>query len=586
MVVTLRADFLDHPLRYREFGELLRTGMVVVTAATDDELAEAIERPAARAGVRFEPGLVSTIVNDVQDQPGGLPLLQYALTELFSARTSDLLTFEGYEATGGVVGALGRRAEELFQGLDQSGQAAARQVFPRLVTVDPAAQDTRRRVRRRELRQLELEPAALEEILDRYGEHRLLTFDREPLTRSPTVEVAHEAILGQWERLRVWVAGRREDLLLHRRLVEAVDEWEEAGRQPDYLPREGRLVQFESWARTTDLAITAIEREYLVQARAVADAAAQRRARRRRAILTGFASLAVAASLLAVFALVQRGDARASANRAVAERLGAQALLKDDLDRSLLLARESVNQYESVATRGNLLAALLRSPAAIGLLHGDGDRQQRVAASPDGRLVATGDNDGTLTFFDLETMRPSGAPLELATKEFAGPIWAMEFSPDGKTLAVAAQGLTRLVLVNVTTRSVRLIEQLPTDRLVRQFNHHGLAYSHDGGTLLTSETLFGDDGAPLRTEIVFRDGETGRRLERKIDVGSMGTRSPRGTPDLRVSFSSDERWVIAGDSKSAAVWDAATGVRRWTFAPSVALAVSPAGSEIALGQED
>src|ERR671935_1426700 len=155
VVLTLRADFLDHPLRYPEFGELLRAGMVAVAAPSEDELAQAIERPAKRVGVRFEPGLVSQIIADVHEQPGALPLLQYALTELFAARTSGVLSLEGYVATGGVVGALGRRAEELYEHLDSRAQAACRQVFLRLVSVDPTGQDTRRRVRRRELRQLE-----------------------------------------------------------------------------------------------------------------------------------------------------------------------------------------------------------------------------------------------------------------------------------------------------------------------------------------------------------------------------------------------------------------------------------------------
>ncbi|MDQ3874040.1 MAG: protein kinase, partial [Actinomycetota bacterium] len=266
LVVTLRADFLDHPLRYPEFGELLGAGLVTVPAPSEDELAEAIERPAATVGVRFEPGLVSQIVADVHDQPGALPLLQYALTELFAARTSDVLTLEGYRATGGVVGALGRRAEELYARLDAPAKRACRQVFLRLVAVDPAGQDTRRRVRSRELRGLELEAGALDAILGRYGEHRLLSFDREPLTRTPTVEVAHEAILDQWERLRSWIDERREDLLFHRRLAEAMAEWEDAGRDPEYLPREGRLVQFEAWAGATDLALTAGEREFLAEA--------------------------------------------------------------------------------------------------------------------------------------------------------------------------------------------------------------------------------------------------------------------------------------------------------------------------------
>ena len=91
----------------------------------EDELAEAIERPARRRRRSFEPGLVAQIVADVRDQPGALPLLQYALTELFAGRTGDALTLEGYLATGGVVGALGRRAEELYARLRPSAQAAA-----------------------------------------------------------------------------------------------------------------------------------------------------------------------------------------------------------------------------------------------------------------------------------------------------------------------------------------------------------------------------------------------------------------------------------------------------------------------------
>src|SRR5262249_4841349 len=208
--------------------------------------AAAIERPALAAGVRFEPGLVSRIVSDVRDEPGALPLLQFALTELFASRASDVLTLEGYRATGGVIAALGRRAEELYESLGRAGQDAARQVFLRLVGVDATGQVTRRRVHRRELRRLELESSTLDEILDRFGEHRLLSFDRDEVTRSPTVEVAHEAILDQWDRLRAWIDERRADLLQHRRLIEAVEEWQEARGSKDLLPPEAPLVQVES----------------------------------------------------------------------------------------------------------------------------------------------------------------------------------------------------------------------------------------------------------------------------------------------------------------------------------------------------
>ena len=482
VLVTLRADFLDHPLRYPEFGELLRAGMVAVAAPSEDELAAAIEWPARRVGVRFEPGLVSEIVADVRDQPGALPLLQYALTELFAARTSDTLTLEGYVATGGVVGALGRRAEDLYTRLRPSAQAACRHVFLRLVGVDPAAQDTRRRVRRSELRQLELEPGAVEEILARYGEHRLLTFDREPRTRTPTVEVAHEAILSQWDRLRAWIGERREHLLLHRRLVEAVTEWDDAGRDPEYLPREGRLAQLEAWAGATDLALTAGERVFLAEARDAADAAARRRGRRRRATLAGFATLAAAASVLAAFALVLRGQARDDARLATARQLAASAQgnLAVDPERSILLAIEAAETTRrhdgTVLTEAQQAlhdalgtSRVLTAVPGVGRQTGIGhvvsfapDRSRIVAADlaggasirdartgeelvrllghkgevfataygPDARLVATGGADGTARLWNAAT----GDPVHVL-RAHRGGVFATRFNADASRLA-------------------------------------------------------------------------------------------------------------------------------------------------------
>jgi WD40 repeat protein/DNA-binding SARP family transcriptional activator len=482
VLVTLRADFLDHPLREPEFGELLRAGMVAVAAPSEDELAEAIERPARRVGVRYERGLVSQIVADVRDQPGALPLLQYALTELFAARASDTLTLEGYVATGGVVSALGRRAEDLYARLRPPAQAACRQVFLRLVGAAPSAHDTRRRVRRSELRQLELDPDAVEEIMARYGEHRLLTFDREPLTRTPTVEVAHEAILSQWERLRGWIEERRGDLLLHRRLVEAAAEWQDTGRDPVYLPREGRLAQFEAWAGATDLALTAGEREFLAEGRAAASATARRRARRRRATLAGFAVLAAAASVLAAFALVLRGQARDDARLATARQLAAsaQANLEVDPERSILLAIEAAETtrrhdgtvlpeaehalHDALATSRVLMAVagidrtgighvVAVAPDAPRFVAADVDAKTAsirdaktgkkletlaghtaevlaVGVSPSGSVFATGSADGTVRLWNAAT----GDPVYVR-RAHRGGVFATRFSADGTRLA-------------------------------------------------------------------------------------------------------------------------------------------------------
>ena len=122
-------------------------------------------------------------------------------------------------------------------------------------------------------------------------------------------------------------------------------------------------------------------------------------------MLAGLAALLVLAVVAGAVALEQRGNARAEATAADAQRLGARALVEDDLDRSLLLARQGVALDDSVQTRGNLLAALLKSPAAIGVMRGDGERMWSVALSPDERTLAAGDPSGNVFLFDTRTRR-------------------------------------------------------------------------------------------------------------------------------------------------------------------------------------
>ena len=153
------------------------------------------------------------------------------------------------------------------------------------------------------------------EVLTRYGEARLLTFDRDPLTRGPTVEVAHEALLRNWERLRHWLDNRREALLLHRRFRAAHTEWADSGEDDNYLLTGGRLTQYETWASRPEVTLTPEESRYLEESVAARDRAETRRRRLRRGILAGFAAAAVLALALATTALIQRQQATESAQR-------------------------------------------------------------------------------------------------------------------------------------------------------------------------------------------------------------------------------------------------------------------------------
>ena len=135
VAVGLRADFYGRPLEYPAFAQLLADGIVNVVPLMPDELEAAAEEPAARAGATLEPALLVQLLSDVAGQAGGLPLFQYALTELFDRRDGAILTLDAYDEMGGVSGAIARRAEDLFLALDPDERDAVKQLFLRLVTI-------------------------------------------------------------------------------------------------------------------------------------------------------------------------------------------------------------------------------------------------------------------------------------------------------------------------------------------------------------------------------------------------------------------------------------------------------------------
>jgi basic membrane lipoprotein Med (substrate-binding protein (PBP1-ABC) superfamily)/DNA-binding SARP family transcriptional activator len=309
-VVTLRADFYGRPLLYPEFARLFTAGVVNVMPLTAAELEAALVQPAKRAGADVEPALIAELVADAVNQPGALPLFQYTLTELFDQRRSRALTVEGYHRLGGVTGAVSRRAETLYAGLEPAQQEAAQQMFLRLVTPGEGTPDARRRARVTELASLDLDAVDVAAVLDRFGRHRLLTFDRDPEHGHPTVEVAHEALLSAWQRLRAWIDSHRADLRTYHAFQVLVREWDVAGRDADYLLSGSRLDQYETWSRHSALQLVPVERAFLRasierrqadEAREAARQAAETRlrSRARRSLLALFGTVALLTAVTA-----------------------------------------------------------------------------------------------------------------------------------------------------------------------------------------------------------------------------------------------------------------------------------------------
>lgn len=431
VVLALRADFYGACASHPWLARLLGANQVLVGPMRPDELGRAIEEPAAAAGLVVEPELAARLVEETAGRTGGLPLLSTTLLELWERRSGDRLTIQAYERTGGVNGAVARLAERAYDRLSPAEAAVARNMLVRLAGAGEAEVAVKRQV---PLAELDLgRDAAARRVLDVLTANRLVTVGGD------TVEVAHEALLREWPRLRGWLEQDAEARRLHRHITLAAREWDAGGRDPSELYRGARLASALDLAAEHGDALNRLEREFLDEARLVSEreaVRARRMNRRLRMLLAGALVALAAAGALGLVALDQRGDARRTATVAAAERLGAQALTVDELDRALLLARTGVALEDSVATRGNLLAALLRVPrGSLGVLPDVRDNAiYGIALSPRGDRIAIGDHLGEVRLFDARTRR------ELASYRLQpGLVQRLAFSPDGATLAVAGQ---------------------------------------------------------------------------------------------------------------------------------------------------
>jgi WD40 repeat protein/DNA-binding SARP family transcriptional activator/energy-coupling factor transporter ATP-binding protein EcfA2 len=558
IVVTLRADFYDRPLRHREFAELLRGRVLALSPLSPEETERAIASPAAAVGVMLEQGLLAEIVADVLDEPGALPLLQYALTELFSQRDGTTLTRASYRAIGGVSGALASRAEELYAGLGEGGQAAAKQFFLQLVTVGQSETGTRRPVDLADLASLDADQVALAQCLDAFGASRLLSFGREPRTGASTVEIAHEALLVEWERLREWIDSARDAVRAHDRLRVRAAEWAESARDPSFLLRGTDLSRFEAWAGESGLAQTALEREFLAASltereavlraeesrRAEQDALERRAVNRLRALVVVLAAAVAVAAALSIYAFRQSDRSQRQARIATARQLAAASVANLDVDPqlSILLAARAVEGAsvggaplpEAVDALHRALAAsravlMIRTPATAAL-----------AVSPDGSRLVTAGSSGI-----AENM-----------PQYGNGVGSLDRQAGAETVDIWDTRTGRpLLSVTGATSPV-----------------HDVAYSMDGSRIVTGD----DDG----TAIVW-DAHTGKRI-----VGLPDPGAPSGF--LGVAVSRDGTKLATGDALGRVrIWQlGARRVVRTIQAPQPVcdVAWSPDGSLVGAGQ--
>lgn len=423
VIIAVRADFYARCAEHRALADALSEASLLVGPMTPAELREAVIRPAQSAGLIVERELTAHLVEEVDGEPGGLPLLSHALRETWRRRRGRALTMAAYEAAGGVRGAIAQTAEDVYGTLSGDQAILARQILLRLITPGEGSQDTRRPVDRAELDFAPSGEVAL--VLDRLARSRLLTLDDD------TVDLAHEALITSWPRLSAWIEEARERLRTHRRLTEAARTWDELGRDPGALYRGTRLATADE--HLADQPLTPLEEAFLTAARTSRSS----ELRRRRGLFTTLAALLVLALIAGITAWQQSRTSDRRHHEAEARRIAAVADSMRAAD-PVTAARLSVAAWElapTVETRSALLSAQNRSEQDAFTVPERDDRTKVRQLTSDGRTLVSVSRDHVRTW-DLRTHRRTGTypgPGKLLSED--GDVI---ISPDGRTLALSS----------------------------------------------------------------------------------------------------------------------------------------------------
>jgi DNA-binding SARP family transcriptional activator/WD40 repeat protein/energy-coupling factor transporter ATP-binding protein EcfA2 len=562
VLVTVRGDRLAQVTEHAGFSRLVEGGLHLVGALDEHGLRQAIERPAEQAGLVIEHGLVDVLVSEVRDDPGALPLLSHALMETWQRREGNTLTVDGYRASGGIHGAVAQSAEQLYGRIEPEQRGQLRELVLRLVSPGAEGEAVRTRVPRR------LVAPAHDGLVEALVAARLVTSDEGVL------EITHEALTRAWPRLRGWMDDDVEGQRVRHHLSGAADAWDTLGRPPSELYRGVRLTRVLDWQARTESTLTETERDFLDAAREASDAeersaaeharAQARLIRRLRIVLGGAAVLLVLALAAGGVAAIQSDRAADNAARAQqaavsadARRVGARAQLTDDISLSLLLAVAGARLDDSPETRVNLVDAVARQPRLVRSGPPAGGWLEVLVVSPDGRWIASSDDQNWMHLYDGATNRSVGSYDAGAGPEGDGGYMFAAFSPDSSTLAVGLQ-------VSESTEPVRLLDPTtmePTTPLVFP----------EGEPLNVGDVQFSTDGRHLAA-IVFPPGESccpsgvtdpdGHALVWDLRAPTRApTRIPTGTGYQTLALSPNGRTLYTSTPLTA--YDVASGSRIW-----------------------
>ena len=445
VVLALRADHTGDLAAVPGLAVLVEQGLFLLGPMSAESLRQAIETPARQHGLVLEHGLTDLLIREIEGESGGLPLLSHALRETWLRHEGRTLTVAGYQASGGVRGAVAQSAEALYAGLDDAERAQLRDLVLRLVVPGPRGEPVRSEVPRR---QVVVDPVQ-EHLVDQMVAARLLTSDAD------AIELAHEAVVRAWPRLRGWLEDDLEGQRTRHHLTQAAEDWAGSGSQASDLYRGSRLAATREWVATTQARLTDLEERFLgasteqaaaEEASAVELAHARgRMVRRLRVALAGAAVLLVLALITGFVAVGEARQSQASRDRAIraetvadAHRLGAEALISSDLGLADLLAAEAISLYDDPGTRSDAWDILAGQPNLIWASAPLGHGVFGLSVSADGTRVAAYDTSNRVSIFE-EAGGTMVRHIPVSRGTAAYPQGPLAFNPRRPQLAVGTQ---------------------------------------------------------------------------------------------------------------------------------------------------